>query len=203
MYSLLLKTIDQIPFQSIDNERKVVLQPLVDFVQQSMDKKQQVIINFICTHNSRRSHLTQIWAQVAASYFAIPNVNCYSGGTEVTAIHPMVVRVLSNQGFSVSPISEGINPIYVIKYAENGLPILGFSKEYNAPFNPQSGFAAVLTCSQADTGCPFISGADIRIPITYKDPKEADGKNNQEQVYSDRSLEIARDMFYVFSQIKK
>ena len=177
MYSLLLKTIDQIPFQSIDNERKVVLQPLVDFVQQSMDKKQQVIINFICTHNSRRSHLTQIWAQVAASYFAIPNVNCYSGGTEVTAIHPMVVRVLSNQGFSVSPISEGINPIYVIKYAENGLPILGFSKEYNAPFNPQSGFAAVLTCSQADTGCPFISGADIRIPITYKDPKEADGKN--------------------------
>lgn len=204
MYPALLNTISQLQkHQNSCAKREIILQPLIDFIQQNVKEKKQININFICTHNSRRSHLTQIWAQVAAAYYGILNVNCYSGGTEVTAIHPMIVKVLIEQGFSIFTISAAPNPIYVIKYDANALPIIGYSKRYNDSFNPQRGFAAVMTCSQADSGCPFILGADIRIPITYEDPKESDGSNNQKEVYFNRSLEIAREMFNVFSQIKK
>src|SRR5690606_2752829 len=131
-----------------------------EFIQTKVDKNEAVQINFICTHNSRRSHLSQIWAQVAAAYYEIPNVHCYSGGTEETALFPKVVETLSNQGLNIFKIAESNNPIYAIKYDANALPIIGFSKKYDSPFNPSSVFAAVMTCSQADDGCPFIAGAE-------------------------------------------
>lgn len=203
MFSSLLLTVDElIKEHEVSLSRMRVLEPLVDFIQLRVSNNEKIDLVFICTHNSRRSHLAQIWAQVAASYFKIPNVYCYSGGTVVTALHPMISGVLIEQGFSVFNVSEGANPINVVKYGENDFPIIGFSKVYDNSFNPVNGFAAVMTCSQADSGCPFILGADMRIPITYEDPKVSDGCTNQREVYFDRSLEIAREMFYVFSQIK-
>ena len=203
MYAQLAETIKQcIDLQTVDEERKSILQPLVDFVQQKVDSRQEVNLNFICTHNSRRSHLAQVWAQVASVRFNIPNVHCYSGGTEETALFPKVVETLSNQGFGIFKIAGGINPVYAITYSENALPIIGFSKKYDSPFNPVSAFAAVMTCSQADGGCPFIAGAEKRIPITFEDPKIADDTPRQAQVYAERSLQIAAEMCYVFSRIK-
>ena len=60
-----------------------------------------------------------------------------------------------------------------------------------------------MTCSQADVGCPFIAGAEKRIPVTYEDPKAFDNTEIQNEKYRERSLQIAAEMFYVFSQIKK
>lgn len=203
MFPELSRTIIAIEKGSIPSERKRVLQPLVDFIQQKIKIKEAVNLNFICTHNSRRSHLAQVWAQIAAIHYNVMNVYCYSGGTEETALFPMLVEVLSSQGVSVLKITEDTNPVYALKYSENSMPIIGFSKRYNHLFNPISDFAAVMTCSQADENCPFVSGAEKRIAVTFEDPKESDGKDNQQEVYTTRSLEIAREMFYVFSQIKK
>lgn len=189
--------------QNISEERKIVIQPLVDFIQEKTFKKLPVNINFICTHNSRRSHLSQVWAQVAAAHFQIQNVVCYSGGTEVTALFPKVVETFQDQGFSVIQISNEANPVYAIKFGQNSSPIIAFSKKYDHPFNPSSTFAAVLTCSQADNGCPYIAGAEKRIPITFEDPKISDNTPQQKEIYSAISLQIASEMFYVFSQIKK
>lgn len=203
MYKDLIETINKaINFQNISEERKTVLQPLIDFVQQKTDNKQEININFICTHNSRRSHLSQVWAQVASAYYHIPNVHCYSGGTEETALFPKVAETLTNQGFSIFKIADNNNPVYAIKYSENTLPVIGFSKKYDSPFNPVSAFAAIMTCSQADGGCPFIAGAEKRIPITFEDPKISDGTAEQTNVYAERSLQIATEMFYVFSMIQ-
>jgi len=200
----LIGTIDRIVSnQHIIQERKAVLQPLVDFIQQKVNNGQEINLNFICTHNSRRSHLAQVWAQVASAYYHIPNVHCFSGGTEETALFPKVAETLAKQGFSVFKISETNNPVYAIKYSENALPIIGFSKKYDNPFNPDAGFAAIMTCSQADAGCPFIPGAEKRIPLTYEEPKVSDGTPEQAEVYARRSLQIAEEMFYVFSLIKK
>lgn len=201
MYLELSKTIKLL--QDISEERKAILQPLIDFVQQKSNNGQDIRLNFICTHNSRRSHLAQVWAQVASSYYTISNVYCYSGGTEETALFPKVAETLVNQGFSIFKIAETHNPVYSIKYSDNSLPIIGFSKTYDSPFNPVSVFAAIMTCSQADGGCPFIAGAEKRIPITFEDPKISDNTPEQMQVYEKRSLQIAAEMFYVFSQIKK
>ncbi|MEZ7497819.1 protein-tyrosine-phosphatase [Flavobacterium sp. Arc3] len=190
-------------FETISPERKTVLLPLIDFIQEKVSKEKEVRLNFICTHNSRRSHLSQVWAQTAAAHFNVKNVFCYSGGTEATAVFPMAAKTLEQAGFQVKPLSEGKNPVYSIKYSENEHPIIGFSKTYDDSFNPQSAFAAILTCSQADGGCPFIAGAEKRIPITFEDPKAFDNTPQQEEKYKERSIQIATELFYVFSQIKK
>lgn len=204
MYKALSTTIStMLKSQVITDNRKEVLAPLLAYIQSKVDSKSPIRINFICTHNSRRSHFTQIWMQVAASYYAIPDVTCYSGGTEQTAMYPMVATVLKEHGLEVFKIAEGENPIYAIKYDDNEAPIIGFSKKYDAAFNPSSDFAAVMTCSQADGGCPFIAGAERRIPITFDDPKMFDETENKQGGYFNRSIEIASEMFYILSQIKK
>ena len=203
MYKNLVETINNVTtFQNISEERKNILRPLIDFVQQKVNNSQEISINFICTHNSRRSHLSQVWAQVAAAYYTIPNVHCYSGGTEETALFPKVAETLTHQGLSIFKIADTDNPVYAIKYSDNSLPIVGFSKKYDSPFNPVSAFVAIMTCSQAVGGCPFIAGAEKRIPITFEDPKISDNTQEQSKVYADRSLQIATEMFYVFSMIK-
>lgn len=199
----LSKYIEEILTQEINEGRKIILQPLIDFIQQKVKNQKPTNINFICTHNSRRSHLAQIWAQTASAHFNIPNVNCYSGGTETTALFPKVIETLANAGFDSWKLSEHENPVYAIKYAENTLPIIGFSKKYDDVFNPISDFAAIMTCSQADGGCPFIPGAEKRIPITFEDPKTGDNTPKQTEIYEERSLQIAVEMFYVFSKINK
>ena len=202
MYKDLIETVDKIVSnQNISEERKAILQPLVDFVQQKVNNRQEINLNFICTHNSRRSHLAQVWTQVASEYYHISDVYCYSGGTEETALFPKVAETLTNQGFSIFKIAETDNPVYAIKSRENALPIIGFSKKYDSHFNPISAYAAIMTCSQADGGCPFIAGAEKRIPITFEDPKISDNTPEQSKIYAERSLQIATEMFYVFSQI--
>ncbi|MDR7211511.1 protein-tyrosine-phosphatase [Flavobacterium piscis] len=190
-------------FEEITQERKNSLQQLVDFIQLKVNNQEDIRLNLICTHNSRRSHLSQIWAQTAAYYYGIKNVFCYSGGTEATAMFPKVAETLKNTGFKIQKLSEENNPVYAIKFTENQSPIIGFSKAYDDEFNPESGFAAIMTCSQADGGCPFIAGAEKRIPITFEDPKAFDNTPQQAEKYQERSLQIATEMFYVFSQIKK
>ncbi|WP_426065356.1 low molecular weight phosphatase family protein [Flavobacterium sp. DSP2-3-1] len=196
------KVIGTLDFETITAARKIVLQPLIDFIQDKVTNKQEIRLNLICTHNSRRSHLSQVWAQTAAAHFNIKNVFCYSGGTEATALFPVVTKTLEQSGFKIKTIAAGNNPIYAIKYGENEHPIIGFSKTYDDDFNPQSEFAAILTCSQADGGCPFIAGAEKRIPMTFEDPKAFDNTPQQAEKYKERSLQIATEMFYVFSQIK-
>ncbi|WP_269225147.1 low molecular weight phosphatase family protein [Flavobacterium eburneipallidum] len=203
LYPEIQNTIQSFDFKQITEERKSILQPLVDFIQNKVNQHEAIRLNLICTHNSRRSHLSQVWAQTAAKHYNIKNVNCYSGGTEATALFPVVAETLSLSGFKIKTISEGKNPIYAIKFSPNEPPIIGFSKTYDDDFNPESEFAAIMTCSQADGGCPFIAGAEKRIPITFEDPKISDGTAQQKQIYQERSLQIGTELFYVFSQIKK
>ncbi|MCB0450003.1 MAG: protein-tyrosine-phosphatase [Confluentibacter sp.] len=202
LFNNLERAIVSLNQETISNERKNTLQPLIHFIQEKVTGNKQIRLHFICTHNSRRSHLSQVWAQALAYYFNIKNVLCYSGGTESTALFPMVAETLQNSGFEIEKLSEGNNPIYSIKYAENEHPIMGFSKKFDAPFNPKSGFVAILTCSQADAGCPFIAGAEARIPIMFDDPKIFDNTPQQARKYNERSIQIANELYYVFSQIQ-
>lgn len=188
--------IDRLPEDRLAN-----LNALISYLQ---DKKDENLINliFICIHNSRRSHFSQVWAQVAANHFGLHNVRCYSGGTEATALYPAVAETLKFNGLNVNTISEGSNPVYIIKYDSDKHPIIGFSKVFDNPFNPENNFAAIMVCSAADENCPFIPGADKRIAIPFEDPKVYDNTAIQMEKYKERSLQIATEMFYVFSKVK-
>ncbi|MBK5208409.1 MAG: protein-tyrosine-phosphatase [Flavobacteriaceae bacterium] len=186
----------------VTNERKQTLQPLIDYIQSKVNTNKNANLNFICTHNSRRSHLSQVWAQAAAHFYQLKNVYCYSGGTEATALFPMAAKTLEQAGFEITSLSKGKNPVYSIKYAENEHPIIAFSKTFDHPFNPKSEFAAIMTCSHADANCPFIPGAEKRIPVKYDDPKEFDNTPQQAEKYQERSNQISAEMVYLFSEVK-
>ena len=195
--------IAQLSTERISDERKIILQPLIEFISSKISKNEEVRLNFICTHNSRRSHLSQIWAQTMAYYYQIENVFCYSGGTESTAMFPKVADTLANQGFEILKLSETENPVYAVKFAENEHAVICFSKKYNDDFNPKSAFAAILTCDSADENCPIVYGAEARIPIKYEDPKKSDGTPEMNETYFNRSLEIATEMKFVFENLRK
>ncbi len=198
--STLKKTIEQFSNTSLSAERKEVLQPLIDYIRERLEKNEEIRLNFICTHNSRRSQFSQLWAHAAAYFHDIP-ATCFSGGVEVTAFNERAVRTIQAQGFLVAQEGE-TNPIYQVKLDETSPTLSMFSKLYDDPTNPTAEFAAVMTCSHADENCPFIPGASRRIPVRYDDPKAFDDTPLEQEKYAERSLEIGVEMWYVFSQVK-
>lgn len=194
----LTKEFDQIPLA-----RKEILKQLINFVESKAKAGQKVYLNFICTHNSRRSHLSQIWAQTAAYYYNIPNVICFSGGTEATAFNPRAVKAMQQEGFSIVLKKDGDNPTYEVRFSETAEPVIAFSKKYDHPFNHNNDFAAVMTCSHADENCPLVLGASVRIALTYDDPKNFDDTPQEAAKYAERVNEIGREILFAFSQVKR
>jgi len=202
VFETIEKEINQLDVNAISDDRKSILQLLVDFIQNKIDNNAIINLNFICTHNSRRSHLSQVWAQTLATYYNIENVFAYSGGTEATALFPSAATALETSGFSIEKLSSESNPVYAIKYSDIKHPIIGFSKTFDASFNPASQFAAIMTCDSANEACPFVPGSKKRIPLMYEDPKAFDNTPQQAEKYKERSLQIATELKYVFSNLK-
>jgi protein-tyrosine phosphatase/arsenate reductase len=189
-------------FDLITADRKVLLVKISDYIQQKLDSGLPVNLMYVCTHNSRRSHFGQIWAAVAANYFKIINLHTFSAGTEATAFHPNAIAALREHGFIVVKENAANNPVYSVKFGSPTDYVSCFSKTVYDPANPQSEFAAIMTCSDADENCPFIPGVELRIGTTYEDPKAFDGTNLQNEKYLERSLQIGRECLYVFSNLK-
>lgn len=189
-------------FDQIPEERKKALKKLSLFIESKIKAGENVELIFICTHNSRRSHISQIWAQTAAAYYGVPNVVAYSGGTEATAFNPRAVKAMEEAGFKIKKTSEGTNPVYEVRFADNANAIKAFSKKYDDKANPQKGFGAIMTCSQADQNCPVVIGASVRISTPYDDPKEFDGTPQEAAKYTERVHQIGREILYAFSLVK-
>lgn len=200
-YPAVEETISSLPISEIPADRMTVIQLTVDYILGKIKSKEEIRLNFICTHNSRRSQFSQVWAQTAADYFGI-EAFCYSGGVEVTAFNERAVAAIRRDGFKVVQKGEE-NPVYFVFHGEESEPIVTFSKVYDDPINPNSRFAAVMTCDHADENCPFIPGAEKRIPLRFEDPKAFDGTDLEEKMYAERSHQIAAEMFFIFRKVKE
>jgi len=201
LYPEVLSSVEKALRLPIDNSRMEILELLIAYCQKRLDNKQVINFNFICTHNSRRSQLSQVWAQVAGGYYDLP-INSFSGGVEVTAFNERAVSALKRQGFRITS-SASDNPLYETHFGESTTPILSFSKLYDHPDNPTSEFAAIMTCSDADENCPFIPGAEARIPLRYEDPKAFDHTNREAEMYDARSMQIASELLFVFRKVSQ
>ena len=189
-------------FDTIPSDRKAELSKVADFIRERLSKLEPAKLTFICTHNSRRSHLSQIWAQVAADYYCLDNVETYSGGTEATAFNPRAVAAMQRCGLRiVADDPTATNPLYSVYTSASSTPQVCFSKAYGDSPNPSKGYCAVMTCSQADDACPLVMGCDLRIPIRYEDPKVADGTELEAQRYDERSAQICCEMLYLMSLV--
>ena len=198
-YPALANTITNLPFAAISSERLQLLDEMATYLRSKMKQGEEIRLNFICTHNSRRSQFSQIWAQTAAAYYGI-DANCYSGGVEVTAFNPRAVAAIQRDGFKVVK-KEGENPVYFVFYSEDEQPIVAFSKLYDDAINAPKDFAAVMTCDHADENCPVIPGAERRFPLRFEDPKAFDDSLLEEKMYSERSRQIGAELMYLFKKV--
>ena len=201
MFTKIQQSIENLKALGISETRKSQLVLLQHYIQGKVSNSQDCHLNFICTHNSRRSILAQVWAQAMAEYYNIQNVKCYSGGTEATAIYTSILEALKISGFEVSSILDLEIPTHQIKYGENK-SLSAFSKVFSHSSNPQGQFAAVMVCSDADENCPLIPHSDARFSLPYIDPKISDGTHDEAQTYLERSLEIATEMKWVFAGLR-
>lgn len=184
---------------AIPAERKESLGYIADFIKERKAAGATADLTFICTHNSRRSHLSQIWAATAAWHFGLDHVRTYSGGTEATAFNPRAVAAVERAGFQVVR-PEGKNPVYGITFTTGRAPERCWSKKYDDPANPSKDFCAVMTCSEADKNCPIVFGALERISLPYNDPKEADGTPEEAARYDERCLQIAAELWFAMER---
>ncbi|GAL86115.1 protein-tyrosine-phosphatase [Sporocytophaga myxococcoides] len=192
-----IKTFDTIP-----EERKRTLEKIALFIQRKQDEGKTTELIYVCTHNSRRSHLGQIWGKTAAAYYGIKNINTYSAGTETTAFNPNAIKAVQNAGFEISKEEKLQNPLYSVYYSENQAPVSCFSKTYEDSSIPKKDLCAIMTCTEADGNCPFIPGTELRISCPYNDPKAFDGTPQQDEKYAERCKQVATECLYVFSKVK-
>lgn len=184
----------------IPPQRRQTLRRLGTYLREQLDRSGRARLTFICTHNSRRSHLAQVWLATLAAHFGYDGIETYSGGTAVTACNPRTVAALERAGFRVED-PGGDNPRYRIHFSAEAPPLVAWSKLYDDPANPTEDFAAVMTCSEADADCPFIPGAAIRIPLTYEDPKVADGTPEEAARYDERTRQIGRELLWLVEEL--
>jgi len=197
-----IKTLTE-DFGEIPMERQIPLRKIAQFIRKGLIYNKQAAVIFIFTHNSRRSHISQFWAQTAAYYYGIPDFQSYSGGTEATAFHPNAIKALQKTGFRIDVERSGENPLYQVTFSPDAPSLYIESKGFDDPGNPDQDFCAVLTCSDADKNCPHIPGASLRISLPYEDPKAYDGTSREETAYDNSIREIGREIFFLFSEIKK
>ena len=185
----------------ITDERKALLAKIADYISQKLQKGEVVKMNFICTENSRRSHLSQLLSAAIIKHFGLP-IQTYSGGTKVSACNPRTIAALRRAGFSIED-GTGENPKYNVVFEPNDEPILAYSKLYNALENPQDNFIAIMVCGHADENCPFIPNAEKRFAVTFDDPKVADETPKEATTYDERLHEIGSQFYYLFEQVKR
>ena len=188
---------------SVPAARKVVLGKIATDITAQLKAGKPANLTFICTHNSRRSHMSQIWAQTAAYHYGLNQVHAFSGGTEVTACNCRTVTAMRRVGFDITDATTGDNPIYLVRYAEDRPVIRAYSKLYNADGNPTQDFIALMTCSSADKSCPQVKGSIARHAIHYVDPRLCDDTPTETTAYNERCQEIAREMFFIMAEVRR
>ena len=166
--------------------------------------KDGLAVNFICTHNSRRSHFSEILFRTAAKYYGHEHAETFSGGTEGTALYPEVAESFKRHGFTAVKDLAPENPHWQIFHplleSEDHTSFL-FSKAYHEAPNPASDYVAVMVCDSANEACPMVVGAAARFPLTFVDPKRSDGTPECSDVYDATLKEIAAEMGYLARQL--
>lgn len=188
-------------FGQIPDDRKARLKKIALYVKSQIKAGQPARLTFICTHNSRRSHMSQIWSATAAKFYGIANVETFSGGTEATAFNPRAIAAIERAGLKVEKTEDAKNSKFAVRFQDTEHPMICFSKVYSDPPNPKENFCAVMTCDQADKNCPSVDGCSLRVAVPFDDPKVADNTPEEAAKYDERCRQISREMLFLFSLV--
>lgn len=188
--------------ERIPLNRKKSLQSIAHQVNKTISDTGLANLLFVCTHNSRRSQLAELWCRVAADYYRVEGLSAYSAGTEATSFNIRMVDALRRFGFVIEPQSEGMNAIQQL-FTHDGRksgPVM-FSKRYDHESIPSGHLMAIMVCSDAERDCPFIPGAQYRVALPFEDPKASDDTPMEEMIYDKKVEEIGCELLYLVSLI--
>lgn len=180
-------------------ERHQILKNVAAAITESIAQFGEARLNFICTHNSRRSQFSQVWGHMLAHQYGLP-VTSFSGGVEFTACNERTIASLERLGMQVEAEGEG-NPRYRVVYEDSPEAVL-FSKVFDDAENPSEHAIALMTCDHADENCPFIPSAWKRLPLRYEDPKRYDDTERESSAYDETRDLIREELDQIFGMVK-
>lgn len=201
-------------YDMLDEPRATAGRKLADWIVENYRPGQPLAITCVCTGNSRRSILSATMVSVSAAYYGLSEIRGYSGGTKPSAFNERTVKTLREIGLDIASLGEEAargdavtaNLKHRIRWGfapdDAAMESIEFSKKYDDAANPQSGFAALLVCSDAEEACPVIKGASVRIPLPYLDPKAYDGTAIEAHKYAERRDDIGRMMMSVMMEAR-
>lgn len=192
-----------VDFNHVKPEHEEGLREIGDYLLTKLEAKEPLKATVICTHNSRRSHMGQLWLLAAANYYGIENMAAFSGGTEASAFNPRAVKAMEEAGFSITKVNGENNPTYSVNMGTGISNVIVFSKKYDHEMNPKDSFVAIMVCSEADQSCPVVPGAEERVAIPFLDPKNYDGTPAERDEYRKTTQLIAQEMFYIMRYVKE
>lgn len=182
----------------IDENRRKNLQSIAQFIKSELQKNKSVNLNFICSQNSRRSQLAQVWCNYAIEYYNLKGVQSFSGGTKVGSFYRNTVKTLQQVGFKFQIIEfSHQNPHYIITSKDCVKSIIGFSKLYDNEHNKKP-FIAITLCENAELECPIITGAVKRFYLPFISPKIYDSTLYQAEKYLELNKQIAGEVHFIF-----
>lgn len=203
-------------FDLIDEPHRAAGELLAAWIAEHYRPGEPLGVVVVCTGNSRRSILGSTMGNVAAVYCGMPEVRFYSGGTAPTAFNPRTVATLKEIGVEIESTGEEAkrgepkiaNPIYRVRWGrgesetEPAFEAVEFSKLFSDASNPKKGFAALMVCSEADAGCPFVPGSSLRVSMPYLDPKLFDDSPDEAEKYRECRDDIGRLLLSVMIQAR-
>lgn len=193
----LVREFDQIP-----QERKDQLVKIGEALISKKAETNEASALFVCTHNSRRSHIADTWFKFGLVYYGVSGFASYSGGLEATAFNPSTLAALERVGFTLAYNKKVDNP--VVSITPGNFPVWQMkSKKYTHQINPKSDFMAIMVCSDADKSCPVMAGASGRFSLPYDDPRYYDNTPSEELKYDETVATIGREMLYLIHYIKR
>jgi arsenate reductase len=103
-------------FEAILEDRKALLDELAIYIKGKLISRKEVNLIFICTHNSRRSHMAQIWARRLLQFTTTSRTSrLFPEAHKKLHLTSMAVNALKKAGFKIKALSEKSNPKYRVK----------------------------------------------------------------------------------------
>ncbi|HQR06652.1 MAG TPA: hypothetical protein PLN21_07515 [Gemmatales bacterium] len=169
------------------------------------EKKPSDII-MVCTGNSRRSILGATMGNIVAAYRNKNHLRFHSAGTAPSAFNSRTIATLKEIGLVIEATGsqakvgakKEANPHYRIEWGKGAnTSVVEYSKLLDDVALPGRDFAAVMVCDDADAKCPTVAGADLRVSMTFLDPKAFDGTKEESAEYGKTRDLLAQTMLRI------
>tara|TARA_B100001079_G_scaffold142196_1_gene121790 strand:+ start:344 stop:916 length:573 start_codon:yes stop_codon:yes gene_type:complete len=169
-----------------EKDKKNYLDDVVSKIEKILPITNNIV--FLCTHNSRRSQLCQVWGSILSKIYNI-DLKFNSAGTEKTEVHKTIFYCFSNVGIEIKDSK--------IFYGDLSLSL--HSKVLEEIQSDK--FISIMTCSDAEKSCPSDSRSIRNISMIYQDPKIFDDTEKEREEYSKTSKLIAEELNYIIKNL--